>query len=282
MKVEPRNEQKICETVMRFIGDRIGETLQILCRPEADDRTKEAVEIVAISESGKWAIEHTRIESFPRQIEVQRRYRDLSKQLEDRLDGRMPPPGRFQLLIKPDALTGIKKSRVPKIAGKMEQWILEVAPHLKIDDLRPGRLDPATLRKAVLPGIPFEVTLQRLPFKKQGHFICAFWSPENLEELRKLRIQKALNDKCPKLNKARAEGCRSVLILESNDISLANFHLIAQAIVLALQSRDDIPDHIYLFETEIEPWTIWVLKRDGEMFPAVSDPGPHEVGPVTA
>ncbi len=59
-----------------------------------------------------------------------------------------------------------------------------------------------------------------------------------------------------------------------------NFHFIAEAIVLALHGRDDVPDDIYLFETEIEPWTIWVIKRGGELFPVVPDQGPHEFGPT--
>ncbi len=39
--------------------------------------------------------------------------------------------------------------------------------------------------------------------------------------------------------------------------------------------KADIPDEIYLVETEMKPWVIWILKEGTSQFPKISDGGPH-------
>lgn len=97
-----------------------------------------------------------------------------------------------------------------------------------------------------------------------------------------MRIRSAPEDKCPKLQAAKGDDLTSVLVLESNDIALANSVDIAKAVVKELSERqDDIPDEVYLVETEIEPWVVWVLKEGPHLFPDVAEAGPYYLGSCT-
>ena len=74
----------------------------------------------------------------------------------------------------------------------------------------------------------------------------------------------------------------SILVLESNDISLGNHIDIADAVTKELSQRgDDVPDEVYLVETDGEPWTVWILKEGEKSFLDVPNAGPHYIEPHT-
>lgn len=66
----------------------------------------------------------------------------------------------------------------------------------------------------------------------------------------------------------------SVLVLESDDLALANCSLVASAVLDELKTRDDVPDQIYLVETEAEPWAVWTIKSGSRVFPDVPNSDP--------
>ncbi len=102
----------------------------------------------------------------------------------------------------------------------------------------------------------------------------------DLERERQKRIGDALKTKFPKLSKAKKEvGGISVIVLESNDIALANNALIAAALINELDKKqEDIPDEIYLVETELQnTWYITILKEGRSLFSQIDNYGPHEV-----
>jgi hypothetical protein len=62
---------------------------------------------------------------------------------------------------------------------------------------------------------------------------------------------------------AQVYGLKSVLILESNDIALSNVFEVGQAFKRALEGRSELPDLVFLIETEGVPLYGWLMK-DGE------------------
>lgn len=95
--------------------------------------------------------------------------------------------------------------------------------------------------------------------------------------LRCKRICGAFNDKCPKLEKFRSKGHISVLALESNDLFLANYFAIAEIAGDELIRRNNSPDEVYLFETEMDPWVLVIIKKGDCVFPEIPDGGPYEL-----
>src|SRR3546814_20028712 len=82
--------------------------------------------------------------------------------------------------------------------------------------------------------------------------------------LRLERVHIALDRKLGKLADCRAEGDETVLVLEFSDIVLTNHILIGEALEVALDGRDDIPDLLLIADTTLSPrWNLFpaVIER---------------------
>lgn len=102
----------------------------------------------------------------------------------------------------------------------------------------------------------------------------------DLEEARTLRLQKACDDKFPKLATwKRDDGATTVLVLEENDLSLTNHQRVADALVATEARMPDAADEIFLVSTHIaDAWWVTCLRRAGKTY---YDDGErfHEVNP---
>jgi hypothetical protein len=58
-----------------------------------------------------------------------------------------------------------------------------------------------------------------------------------------------------------------VLILESNDIALSNVFEVGQAFKRALEGRSEVPDLVFLIETEGVPFYGWLMKDGDRVLP---------------
>ena len=59
MTTEPNNQELACRRVLDDLSERLGEPINVVGRPDEEERQREAVEILAQSESGshQFAIE---------------------------------------------------------------------------------------------------------------------------------------------------------------------------------------------------------------------------------
>jgi hypothetical protein len=138
--------------------------------------------------------------------------------------------------------------------------------------------------------VPFPVSLHRgsldsphFPRESPlcGRFTVKYLVSGDLEQARAARLQKACEDKFPKLATwKRHEGARTVLVLEENDLSLTNHQRVADALAPVEAAMPDAPDEIFLVSTHIaDKWWVTCLRRagktyyhDGERF--------HEIDPA--
>lgn len=104
----------------------------------------------------------------------------------------------------------------------------------------------------------------------------------DLEQARTARLQKACEDKFPKLATwKRDDGARTVLVLEENDLSLTNHQRVADALAPAEAAMSDVADEIFLVSTHIaDKWWVTCLRRAGKTY---YDDGErfHEIDPAT-
>ena len=83
-----------------------------------------------------------------------------------------------------------------------------------------------------------------------------------MEALRADRLQRALERKCPKLQRCKEDGARTVLVLEDGDIFLSNHVVIGRQLAGLLEDHADLPDEIYLVKTPLNRWTVRLMKYD--------------------
>lgn len=266
---EPKNEQRICKAVMSLVAHRRGERIISAQPVDAVVRDRPAVEWVFDTPTAKFAVEHTRIESFSNQIAEGKLLAQLLGPLEAELAGKLP--GAFFLIVDVSAAKAPMTEHA-KIRKVLADWILARGASLEPEEQSgpDGKCD-VTEKPA---GVPFEVTLHRDADYDSRLFIMQNL-PGDRESLQRDRIRTALARKCPKLLQASKDGRVSILVLESDDVALANRRAIANATVAELSTRDDTPDIVIWARTSTSPWKAWLLKDGDKTHPNVPGAGPH-------
>jgi len=251
---------------MRVLAERTGERI---IRAEPIDtvvRDRPAVEWIYETSSTRFAVEHTRIESFPNQISEGKRFAQLLEPLETELAGKLP--GAFFLIVDVGAARAPAAEHA-EVRRALAEWILANGGSLDPEE-RTGPRGNCDITATPL-GVPFEVTLHRDCDYESRLFIMQGLVGDR-QGLRRERIVEALARKCPKLLAAHNVGCVSVLILESDDIALANRVVVAEATVAELARRDDAPDIVIWARTSTNPWKGSFIKDGPKKYPEI-DPG---------
>jgi len=275
---EPKNEQALCEAVISLIGERRVESITKVESVDTVVRTCPAVELRFETPTARFALEHTRIESFAKQILHGKQFTRLLEPLETDLAGRLP--GVFFLTVDAGAAT-VPVAQHAEIRNALSTWIVENGGTLDAEEDTGS--DGNCELTARPPSVPFEVTLCR-DASDGSELIIQQRTPPDLDALRPNRIREALNRKCPKLWQEKASGRISVLILESDDIALANRVVVTDAVVAELCARNDAPDIIIWARTSTHPWKAWLIKDGLRVSKQVPDAGPFILAPkgVTA
>jgi hypothetical protein len=242
-------QDAVCSFVREILTARTGEAITVTERPELVNRSIPAVEELWESASHRYAVEHTRLESYSGQIENEAKLRQLILPVREFLIGRLP--GSHVLAVR---VSETQAARI-KYAEAHEEIIaltLEAASKLK---------DGETV---LLPStkLPFTVQLHRRHGNSDASHVAVHCLIEGDDEgLRLQRMQRALNDKCPKLAAWTGDGRTSVLVLEANDIQLSNAFVAFDAFKQAIVDRNDQPDVVVFVETDGSPMFGWMFKE---------------------
>lgn len=253
------HEKKVIIEVLKYISKKIKQPFRIISYPDEVIRKSPACDMLVSFGNKKFAIEHTSIDSIPNQRRDNNRFIKLLAPLKNELNGKLPTPGHYKLIIDMDVIPALKRSNESKIYQSIKEWCKKIAPTLS---MRGTHSDKKHFERDRIPGVPFELTLYKLP-GRDGEFRIGRFSPEQIEEKRKGVLKQALCSRGEKVVNYKKEGCRTILILESNDRALANFNDIDNALNNAVEELKNIelPDEIYLIETEIEDdYEIYCLK----------------------
>jgi hypothetical protein len=278
---EDDHRKRVCDAFAGYIAKRKDIEINKVSYPDKKDRTDKEVDVLIKHKDGEIVIEHTRIESFTKQIERETHLQKLLWPLRTKLSGQLPI-GDFELSVD---VKGVKRAKnIKEIQVYLIKWIMQKAPLLSLGpadtetlinqafQLNDKEIETSTTHciREKPDGVPFEVSLCRFP--GYGEFERSLYIylnvPEDLEEKRKVRINEAIGKKCPKLNTARSrcQNGTSIFLLELNDISLGNANHVYDAFDNEFIGRNDVPDEIYLLRTETDEWMIWIFK-EGEWIP---------------
>ena len=234
-------QDAVCTFARKILAARTGEAITVTARPDIINRRTRAVEELWESASRRYAIEHTRLESYTGQLGNAAKIERLIGPVRDFLRGRLP--GSHVLAVR------CSETQVAEII----KLVLQAAPALS---------DGETI---TLPSskLPFAVQLHRRG-GAGSHVAVHCLIEGDAEDLRLHRMRRALSDKCPKLAAAAVDGFASVLVLEANDIQLSNAFVAFDAFKKAISGRSDQPYIVIFVETDASPFG-WVLK-EGDRF----------------
>src|SRR5258708_2534175 len=273
-------ERKICEAVVRALEAREATARCGGFSPE-DLTTQypecERVEWVASIGAKKFALEVTLVQATSDRIKAAEHLEKMFEPIVAELKGALPLSGIYKLVIPPGALSGIKNRQLPAVRQSLTEWIRCVAPHLGARPSHFVRQTPAN--------VGFEVTLYRFPPRQNdGCLRVAYAKPENLADEQRIPVRKMLKKKLPKLSRWQAKGAAAVLIVETRDIAQSDEHLVAEMLVEEMESCSVALDHVFIIDTAIPQWAVYMLKPAGQSDPAhlyeVADFNESELPPV--
>lgn len=262
------NEGKACDAVIRLLERRTGEQRANVRRPEMDG-IGPPVDLRLRLGTREYAIEHTQIEAFEGQIRTGEEFGRFITPVTEQLQGTLPGPAVYYLLFPLDARLGVKGYQMGEMRSNLIAWVREHAQglHEKSPDRPTRERNPRGIRdqyRGTPPGFSYEVVLARhahwsFSSQRDGRVSVSRIAPGDVESLRAIRLRKALERKCPKLQRCKQEGARTVLVLEDGDIALSNECVIGDGLAGLLQERADLPDEIYLVDTSVDAWTVWLM-----------------------
>lgn len=265
------NEASLCEEVLKHFERSIGAARREVTYPEKDG-SGPPVEIRFLLDQQRFAIEHTVIEPFPKAIDIGLRFSKFAGAIEAELSGNMPKPGFYELRFPLDPTEGILPKNHKSIRFEISKWVREAANEMHAEE--PKRHDrhrkpfgQKQERKKFVGGI--ELTLaRRLHWsesgKNDGSLFIARMIDDDLEPLRKERLETALDTKLPKLEECSNLGDITVLILEFDDGQLSNNVVVAEALGDVLSRYEYHPQHIFLAETVLDlTWYLYPIVVDG-------------------
>jgi hypothetical protein len=252
------NEELLCEALIRLLEEDVGAIRGEVTFPEKDGSGPPVEARVRIG-TRRFAIEHTLIEPFPQAIQAGKEFAELTSELEQRFNGKMPKPGTYEIIFPVHPTQGVHRREHEALRARMAVWIEEAAGELHAE--QPDRLDRSRRpqgyhgsRSREFDGIA--VTLRRRVHWSEsgthdGTLFLVRTVGDELEDLRLARIRTSLQRKLPKLLKCADEGDVTILVLEWSDIALTNQIVIARALKAALADEPAWPDHILLADTAI-------------------------------
>jgi hypothetical protein len=165
----------------------------------------------------------------------------------------------FELIIPINAFKDKKKAEVQALQKTIIDWVQATAS--TVPKLVSKNYEGTSVGAVTVDGVPFDLSLHRFepPVIPGRHFQIRH-SVTNGEQLRKERIQDAIEKKFPKLaGWKRDHQAKTVLVLEQNDIQLTAPDLVAEAYVPLAKARDNRPDETYLVITCMTPWFAWPI-----------------------
>lgn len=263
------SEEDVIDAVIECMKLRKNALVNNMEYPDRENRSGKEVDRRFQLDGSKVVLEHSQTESFLGQIPTGKRWKQVFDELDRRLSGKLPTDSRFNFYADTSVMNFKNRKEQIKAIDILEEWILKNATKLKIHTGGTARrLNESSFIKETPPGLNFEASLVRMTTGSfAGKLIPAQGIDEDLQRQREVRIAQLLKNKLPKLAsaKARESANLSVLVIESNDIGLGNSVEISVALQAAInQVSADLPDEIYLIETEIQnSWWIWVLQENG-------------------
>ncbi len=283
----PDNEGKACDAVVRLLEKLTGETRKSIRNPE-EDGVGPPIDLRLRLGTCEYAIEHTRIEPYEKQIKTAVAFKQINDYITKRISDSLPGPAYYALHVPIIVCLPETRKKRERVLNNLAKWIRTSAHCLQERDL--GRSGPTRnpvwsddCIKGTPQGFGCDIELLRWPDatlirRKPGSLAIMFIPPDvdELEDLRIDRLRRAFFDKCPKLARCREDGARTVLVLESLDNALTRFDQIGSHLPALLAEQVDVPDEIYLVETGRNLWWTWPMKRDDDHWPTVGMPGKNQ------
>lgn len=268
------NEGKVCDAIVRRLEERHSLSRSDVRRPEQEQH-KSPVELAFKLGDQLFALEHTGIEPFPGRMEMANRAPHLYAPIAEALKDALGTDVMYELYIPVNAFQNLKRLDIRNTQNALIDWVKTTAPAMpKRSDHRGTFVGPVSVSE-----VPFQVSLVRYqPPSLPGVHFQLRHVVKDVEKMRKARVQKAIDDKFPKLARWKTDDkAKTIVVLEDNDIQMTNPDIVADAYVPLAQARADRPDETYLVGSYMKPkWYVWPILIGDKTYDDIARSDEHE------
>ena len=279
--VVPNNEGKVCDAVVRTLEKWTGETRADVRHPDKDGMVP-PVDLRVKLGAEEYAIEHTRIESFNNQIRTVVVRNRIIRHIVKNIPDPFPSPAYYVLQFPIDVSLPGGKARGDRALNDLVEWVRASERTLRernADRILPAR-NPYFANDSIRgapAGFECEFELLHGPLapligRRPGTLLLRCIPPDDLEGPRADRLRQAFSKKCPKLQACKTERARTVLVLESGHPGLMSFEFRGDLLPSLLAECTNAPDEIFLVETCVDLWCVWLVKRGDAHWPDTGMP----------
>ncbi len=267
------NERKCCDAVIRILEEKTGETRSDVWSPEdTPEFPGPKVELRLRLGSQEYALEHTFVEPFEGEYANSIPLEGFSDVVEDALSGVVPQDAVYSVTLPSDRYLKTKRAKLESHRSKLAEWVRENALGL-YEKVKSETIKREFSIRGRPDGFPYEVMLtchlmapksiDAYPVSRVGRFL-----PDDIDTLFVCSMEKATQEKLPKLSECRNEGARTILILEKNDILIHAFTVrnVISNLCDRLSENIRFSDDIYYVDTSNNSgtWYVYCIRENGE------------------
>ena len=228
-----------------------------------------------------YAIEHTLLQPREDRITDSAAFRKINEFIRKEIREPLPGPVYYELHVPIHVTLPNGNKNRDRAFANLAEWIRSTAQqlHERRREFPPSFFVNNTIKEAP-DGFRDEFELLRWPEwapatkRTPGVLGMKFMASEDFEDLLANALTNRIAKKLPKLHRCKAQGARTVLVLEGIDLPIGHYQIIGKHLPALLERHSGQPDEVYLVEPRVyeTTWWIWPVKRDGEHWPEVGLP----------
>ncbi len=277
----PNNEGRVCDAVVRTLEKWTRETRTNMQFPDKEG-VGPPVDLRLSLGTQDYAIEHTRIESFEKQIAAFAVAKRIIRYIQKNIQNPFPSMAYYELQFPTWVSVPDGRGKGDRALGNLVAWVREKEEILR--KRNSGRnlfehkfYEASDSIRGIPTGFDSEFDLLHWPIaslirRKPGTLSFRLIPPNDPEGQLSNSLRQTFLKKCPKLNECKVEGARTVLVFESSDPALSSFEFRGNLLPSVLSECANAPDEIFLAETCTDCWCVWLLKRDESHWPDTGMP----------
>lgn len=249
--MKQKEQDKVIREFVIHLSKTKGIQLVITCWPDKVNRLKEDIDAIAEGSGIQIAIEHTSINTVPKQREDSARFMKVLGGLGAELCIKVTD----RIRVTVDFYSVPNKISWSKLRQTLKDWLEKKIPAL------PNGSDYYDI-----PGLPFKAHINKQASEKPSFRVARF---DPKDETLSERIADSIMRKTQKLVPYKEQGFKTILLIENDDIGLMNPELMISSVKTAMQGNlqlegikiEDIVDEIWYSDTSIpddlEFWPVW-------------------------
>ncbi len=250
-----KREDKVIEQFCERLSEIELQTVQVVERPDRDYPGLGGCDAVIERGNRRFALEHTSISSFLNQRKDDARFNKVVVPLEQAIPQAFPDSW-VEIAVPVGAVpTGTNWS---KMTENLRDGCISAIAQMQFGE---------TGRKFEFEDFPFPVWISRYQTCRSACHVMRFVSSKLKAQLEN-DMSRAVCKKRKQLAPYKKKGMSTLLILDSDDISLVNHYSLAEAFSKAAEgNKSDGLDEVFLAESDRDPIWFFPVKLYDRLYP---------------